>query len=242
MSMSKPTTDLIRGIVDSHRGPALLDRFRIMLPRIDTTNPVELDALARAVIMPGKALNTIERKVSMKPTEVVTGYNTEQTTIQFMDTNDATIARYIDHWQNQAVDPSSHLLRFKNEYTKHIAVIATDRFSHEPTYAMVLLNAFPKTKVAINYSDFSKNSLVELGVVFSYDDYVVVPRGAFGGDSVLENIIGAAADYGTRRVAQGQVQEILDAVRDRVRELTPEVPLPDYDYTTGRFNTTSPFG
>ena len=141
--------------------------------RLPTTDDSQtLDVLCRSVTIPGKTLNSIVRKTNMKEIQVASGYTVDPVNIRFSETADYMVSKYLDRWLSLTVDPSTYEVGYRDDYVRDIVIVALDE-QENPQYTITLKNAFPKTKILVDMSDFSANTITEIAAVFDYEDYVV---------------------------------------------------------------------
>jgi hypothetical protein len=99
--------------------------------------------------------------------------------------NDYKIRTYFESWQALAIDPNTHEIGYLNEYAKTVKIhqlkrgiglpIYSDRIfdidlisKDKIMYTCELYEAFPTTVTAMELSDASENTAVEIQVQLSY--------------------------------------------------------------------------
>lgn len=166
--------DSVKAIVSKRNGFAKLNRYKVILPTLFIgDDPIAMDALCRATMLPGKTINTFEKRTNQKPINVAQGYALEPVQMQFSETNDHMVAKYIDFWQNTIVNPNDYLVEYRDYYTRNIFIMAMNE-QDEITYACLLKKAWPKSKIQLDYSDESPNTIVRQPVSFEYEDYEII--------------------------------------------------------------------
>jgi len=166
----------IRARIAQHGGFAKLNKYRVILPPMLGLNGVAdmqtLDILCRSVTLPGKAITSIARKTNMKEFQIGSGYTVDTVNVRFTETSDYFISRYLDAWQSLIVNSSTYEVAYRSEYARDVVIIALDD-AGRPIYVVTLLNAFPKSKILVDMSDFSANTLTEVGAIFEYEDFYI---------------------------------------------------------------------
>lgn len=168
--------DQIKGEISRGGGIAKGNLFRVIMPIIpalylNTTGPTlvypqSMNALCKNVTMPGRQLMTSDREIGVVNQKVAYGYANDDITITFIGLNDYATRKYLEDWQNYAVNPDTHELKYKADYSRTIVIEALD-MEHRVVYGVRLKQAFPTQLLNIDYSN-DANSLVDVTATFSY--------------------------------------------------------------------------
>ena len=194
--------DIAQSIINAKGGPTRLTTYRVVMPTLSIGgDAISMDVLCRGVTLPGKTINTVERRTHMKPVDVPIGYTTTPVDFVFTETNDHTASHYIDKWLDQIVNPNNYSIAWRSDIVRDILIMSNDD-SGVPGYICKLKNAYPKFKNQMDLSDLSPDSLAELRVQFAYEDYEII-------DSPL---IAGATDL-VRALRTGSVQLPTNVIR-----------------------------
>jgi len=153
-------------IVGATVGREVSDR----LPTADDV--ITMDMICRSVTLPGKTLNTIISRTNMRDVTVASGYTVDPVNLRWSETADYLVSKYIDRWLSIIVDPRTYEVGYRKDYTRDIVIVALDS-KENPMYTVTLHAAYPKSKVLLDLSDFSANTVTEVAAVFDYEDYSV---------------------------------------------------------------------
>ena len=166
--------EIAQSIINAKGGPTKLSTYRVIMPTLSVGgDAISMDVLCRGATLPGKTLNTVERRTNMKPIETPVGFINAPVDMVFTETNDHTASHYIDAWMNQIIDPDTYQLAWRDDFTRDILIMSNDN-SGVPGYICKLKNAYPKFKNQIDFADTSQDTLAELRVQFSYEDYEII--------------------------------------------------------------------
>lgn len=194
--------EIAKSIINAKGGPTRLTTYRVIMPTLSIGgDAISMDVLCRGATLPGKTINTAERRTNMKPIEAPVGFINTPVDMVFTETNDHTASNYIDNWMGQIIDPQTYQIAWRDDFTRDILIMSNDE-SGVPGYICKLKNAYPKFKNQIDFSDNSTDSLAELRVQFAYEDYEII--GGLG--------IGGAMDF-VRALRTGSVQLPTNVIR-----------------------------
>lgn len=183
--MPSHSVNLLRGIIGANSGLALQNRYEVILPTTNmitqqgqgethspSTNEMEnMNIMCRSVNMPGKQILSLDRAVSGTFQKIAYGFAAEDITLQFTATADLSIKGYFQHWQNQAFDMSDNGKRYprpkyKSNYVHDVKIYQLDK-NGDRGYGIELVDAYPTTVNAINYSDGAEGP-IDFSVQLSY--------------------------------------------------------------------------
>lgn len=166
--------DSVKGLISKHNGFSKLTRYKVILPSLYIGDDVvAMDAFCRRVTFPGKTINTFVKRTNQKEINVPSGYTVDTCQMQFSETNDKMIVKYVDYWMDSIVNPYDYLVEYRDYYARNIFIMTLNE-QDQITYGMVLRKAWPKSKILLDYSDASMNTIAEQPVAFEYEDYEVV--------------------------------------------------------------------
>lgn len=155
----------------NRRGIARLNRYELLLPALTGANDSEfINLLCRSTSMPGRTIQTLDRKVSMKPTKVANGYATDEVSTTFTETGDFMVSLYFDSWMSAIVDPETYVSGFRDDYVRTVLVKALDGEGHTK-YWIELLEAYPVNKNMKAATDEAENTVQEITIDWAYSDF-----------------------------------------------------------------------
>ena len=194
------------------QGLAMTNLFRVLLPPIDAVSgPYQLNVLCKTASMPGRQILTNERQYGAKRQKIAYGHATEDVNLTFHLLNNYGAKEYFENWMNQVFDFERGEAYFKKEYEKDIAIQqlkkdvifdlsfqVSDPFGlgleitgdvvtpDQIAYTCKLLNAFPTTMNAIEFSN-EPGQIGEISVSLSYTDWEA--DYGFSVDRALDDVI-----------------------------------------------------
>ena len=157
------------GTLIKHRGVAINNKYRIIMPDIGNVRGSDLNVLCRSVMMPGKNITTAPRRTAMREIEISTGYNVEPVSMIFTETMKSTVKKYFDGWMNAIVNPITHEVAYHNDVARDIHIYRQGRSGVNQT-VVTLIQAIPKTIGSITLTDKGGMEVVEYEVQFVYKD------------------------------------------------------------------------
>lgn len=175
------------------QGMAMTNLYRVILPSLPGANSTQVNALCKAVNMPGRQILTSERQMGMKMQKVAYGYASDDVTLQFHLLQDYGVKTYFDTWQKLAINQDDQRANYKKEYSYDVVIqqlrkdaivdlgfnvnlgilgdfgadiITPDQVS----FTCILEDAFPTTVNAIDFSN-DADQMGELSVQLSYTNW-----------------------------------------------------------------------
>lgn len=150
----------------------------------------ELNLLCKSVSIPGKQILTQQRQIGAITEKVAYGYAVDDVSMTFHLLNDYGAKTFFDSWMNTIIDPETNEVGYKNNYAKPIKIhqlrkplisksksVGPARISiglgGGSVYSIELLEAFPTTVQAINFSN-EQDGLMEVTVQLSYTNWKVI--------------------------------------------------------------------
>ena len=214
------SVEKIKALVGKGRGFARPNLYRIILPSVvgdtrfklpvvgellnrgqanirRTIEPEDINMLCSAVGMPGRQLNTHDRRIGLINQKVAYGFTVEDVNLTFRVLNDFKIKEYFEAWQNSAIKTNYEIAYF-NDYTADVVI---QSITNNPSgdydqllklsyagldaggietalaggqavaYTCLLQNAYPTNINTMEFSDGNADGLLELQVTLSYKDW-----------------------------------------------------------------------
>ena len=193
--------DQIKSAISSRGGPALSNRYAVFITHpsasfnesqlrsgnllSDTTNrparfiaePRDLFILCDAVQLPGRQIETVDHKTSIKQYKKPNGYLTEDVDMTFTLTNDYYVWNFFNQWLDTIVvrdvrGGQAHKVRFKHEYVTDIIIQQIGRNNRETAKSVRLINSYPITMDAVDLANSNQSTVAQCNVAIAYDDWV----------------------------------------------------------------------
>lgn len=186
------SVEQLKSVLDQRRGLSRANLFRVFLPAIGGIATTDFDVLCKDVTLPGRQLSTRTRDIGMRHEKVAYEYIVDDVTMTFHVTGDYGIRRYIEAWQQLAIDQNTYEVKYKKEYCRDIpiqqlrtanilpvyteSVLTSDTGQtytitpDEVSYTCTLLEAFPVSMSIIPLSD-DPDGIVQLQVTFAYTNW-----------------------------------------------------------------------
>jgi hypothetical protein len=166
----------LKGEIGRSGGVAKNNLYRVIFPIIpqiylnptglDVATPQALNVLCTRATLPGRQLLTNERTIGTVTQKIAYGYINEEVTFSFLGLNNYMVRKYMEDWQNYALNPNNFEVKYKTEYAKNVVIQQLDP-QHRVVYAVKLEKAFPTQLLNIDFSN-ENGQPVEIGVTLSY--------------------------------------------------------------------------
>tara|TARA_Y100000004_G_scaffold104311_1_gene117048 strand:+ start:3456 stop:4160 length:705 start_codon:yes stop_codon:yes gene_type:complete len=182
--MTPPGASLINTDWQGHISSALAGNFGFN----DLINdPRDMALLCQSCSFPGKQINTIDHDRSgfANPVKAPYQYTMEDVTFTFHLTNDYFVKKQFDNWQNTVLNPRTHTIGWKKNYTSSVVIQQLDQ-SNTNVYGIKLVNAYPVAVNSIQLDNSTTDSTHQVSVTMAYDYYE--PQGAI--DSMVSGAKG----------------------------------------------------
>jgi hypothetical protein len=141
-------------------------------PMAFINDPRDMFLLCESVQLPGKRIATMESFITHKSIKKPYSYLVDEVTFTYILTNDYYAKKYFDSWQNLVIDSASKHMAYKNDYVTDITIQQmTQSNDFVPAYSVQLKNAFPVAVNAIELSNSNENSLLQVSITMSFDDW-----------------------------------------------------------------------
>lgn len=149
-------------------GVSRADRFRVFLPPEFGVSGETVNALCRAVNIPGRQIITNERTIGMMTQKMPYGFLSEDVNLTFLLTQDYSMRTYFENWQRKIIGFDTYEVAYKSDYAKDVIIQQLNHKDESVVYSCKLIKAFPSTMNAIELGDENQNQLVQLNVQLSY--------------------------------------------------------------------------
>jgi len=101
------------------------------------------------------------------PRPISTEYGGEGLVATFLVDRNMTVKKFFDAWVFSIVDPETFNVKYQSDYISEITITQLDE-QDNPTYTVVLEEAFPRSVEMLNLSNESFNDFHKLNVLFTY--------------------------------------------------------------------------
>lgn len=170
------SVDQLKGEIGRGGGIAKGSLFRVLMPiipeiylnltGIDVATSQQLNILCKQVNMPGRQLLTNDRIIGTVSQKVAYGYANEDVNITFIGLNNYVVRKYLEDWQDYAMNPNSFEVKYKTQYAKNMTIQQLD-MHHRVVYSIVLEKAFPTQILNVDFSNDASGP-IDIGATFSY--------------------------------------------------------------------------
>jgi len=170
--------DQFRGSI-SKTGVAHPNKFeaRIFLPAAIGNTDRDVSLRVKTIDMPGRNISTTTNDTIYGPThELAMGLTyADEITATFLLSSNLREKAFFDRWQEWIYNPRTYALNFYKDYVGSLEIYQLDQ-NNKATYAVRLLEVFPKTIGAISYSQETVSAVQDLSVGFAFKEWVeIVP-------------------------------------------------------------------
>jgi hypothetical protein len=175
------------------QGMAMTNLYRVILPSLPGANSTQINALCKAVSMPGRQILTTDRPMGMKMQKVAYGHAAEDVNLTFHLLQDYGVKTYFDTWQKLAINQEEQRANYKKEYAYDVIVqqlrkdaiidlgfnvnlgilgsFGADIITPDQVaFTCILEDAFPTTVNSIEFSN-ETDQMGELSVQLSYTNW-----------------------------------------------------------------------
>ncbi len=150
-------------------------------------DPRAVSFLCSGASIPGVQIGTLDYQAEKQTVKVANTFIHEEVTLKFILTNDYYMKKLFDNWLKQVIDPESHSVGYKDDYSCDV-VIQQLNSRGNVVYGVKLIKAFPTTVTAIEF-DSGSDAFGELNVTMSYDRFnteSVISSALSGAGAVLD--------------------------------------------------------
>ena len=103
-------------------GMAMGNMFKVTLPSINKTTSETMSLLCKTVNLPGRQMQSAEKRSGMEMKKVAYGYASEDVTMSFYLLNDYSTKDYFERWQDLVINQDTKELGYHNEYAKQVII------------------------------------------------------------------------------------------------------------------------
>ena len=174
-------------------GLARPNQFLVQLPSAESR---ALNILCTRASLPGKQIQTHERRINMKFEKVAYGFAVDDVSLSFLLTNDYSAKVYFDNWRKKILNEETLTVNYKTEYQESVRIHQLKRpiapsinrgggsnsldinIREDTVYSVELIDAFPTTLQAIEFTN-ELDAIAEFTVQLSYTNFRVIesPQG-----------------------------------------------------------------
>jgi len=150
-------------------------------------DPRAVSFLCSSAAIPGVQIGTLDYQAEKQTVKVANTFIHEEVTLKFILTNDYYMKKLFDNWLNQVIDPESHTVGYKDDYSCDVVIQQLNPRGNV-VYGVKLIKAFPTTVTAIEF-DSGSDAFGELNVTMSYDRFKtesVISSALSGAGTVLD--------------------------------------------------------
>ena len=181
------SVDELKSLVSTKQGFARSNQFLVELPPIGGISASEMNILCTRVSLPSKQILTADRRIGMEFEKVAYGYAVDDVAMSFYLLNDYGPRRYFDAWRNIILNEDTLEVGYKVDYEKPVKIHQLKKpfgsissnfgpinlsatIGGGTVYSVELLNAFPTTIQAVDFSN-ELDGLLEVSVQLSYTNW-----------------------------------------------------------------------
>lgn len=127
----------------------------------------KINVFCHTCTMPQRSLMTYEHKQLNAPYKVPYSQSYDPVSFVFYGDGDLTARRYFEIWQNAVVNIQSNTMNFYSEYVSDVIIEQLDTEGN-PTYGVQLIEAYPMSVTAMDYSYSNQNTIQNIAIVLTY--------------------------------------------------------------------------
>ena len=175
-------TDALRGLLMSEDGLASNNRWLVILPPINGKSKVgggscgnyntnDLNLMCTSARIPGKQIQTIERRVGVVGTKVAVGFEPGEAAFTFYLTHKYTARKYFQDWMDRVISRQPpYDVGFFDDYKEDVLVQQQDKTGTHVAITK-LKDCYPVNVSEIELNNQAQQAAVELTVTIAYKDY-----------------------------------------------------------------------
>jgi hypothetical protein len=154
----------IKSAISSGGGLAMANRYRVQITGLSE----DQNNLCEAYNMPGKQVLTLDRILGTDVKKVAYGHAYPDVNLTFIMTNDYSIKKFFDEWQDSMVtrDPPFNAVYWET-YVRNVTLHQLDQKDNK-VYTCELYDAAPTTVSDISLSYGQQNAYATFNVALSY--------------------------------------------------------------------------
>jgi len=134
-------------------------------------DPRDISLLCQSAQIPGRQITTIDYQAHKQQVPIPYTAINEDVQLKFLLTNDYYIKVLFDNWESSIIDMANYQIGYKKDFSTDV-IIQQVNDKNVPVYGVKLQNAFPTTVTAIELDNSSENTVQELTVTLSYDNFI----------------------------------------------------------------------
>lgn len=134
-------------------------------------DPRDISLLCQSAQIPGRQITTIDYQAHKQQVPIPYTAINEDVQLKFLLTNDYYIKVLFDNWESSIIDMANYQIGYKKDFSTDV-IIQQVNDKNVPVYGVKLQNAFPTTVTAIELDNSAENTVQELTVTLSYDNFV----------------------------------------------------------------------
>lgn len=127
----------------------------------------KINVFCHTCTMPQRSLMTYEHKQLNAPYKVPYSQSYDPVSFVFYGDGDLSARRYFEIWQNAVVNIQSNTMNFYSEYVSDVIIEQLDTEGN-PTYGVQLIEAYPMSVTAMDYSYSNQNTIQNIAIVLTY--------------------------------------------------------------------------
>ena len=135
------------------------------------SDPRDISLLCQSAQLPGRQITTIDYQAHKQPVPIPYTAINEDVTLKFLLTNDYYMKVLFDNWESAVIDVANYQIGYKKDFSTDV-IIQQVNHKNIPVYGVKLQNAFPTTVSSIELDNSSENTVQELTVTLSYDNFI----------------------------------------------------------------------
>ena len=133
----------------------------------DLNGTEKINVFCHTCTMPQRSLMTYEHKQLNAPYKVPYSQSYDPVSFVFYGDGDLSARRYFEIWQNAVVNIQSNTMNFYSEYVSDV-IIEQLNTEGNPTYGVQLIEAYPMSVTAMDYSYSNQNTIQNIAIVLTY--------------------------------------------------------------------------
>ena len=133
----------------------------------DLNGTEKINVFCHTCTMPQRSLMTYEHKQLNAPYKVPYSQSYDPVSFVFYGDGDLSARRYFEIWQNAVVNIQSNTMNFYSEYVSDVIIEQLDTEGN-PTYGVQLIEAYPMSVTAMDYSYSNQNTIQNIAIVLTY--------------------------------------------------------------------------
>lgn len=127
----------------------------------------KINVFCHTCTMPQRSLMTYEHKQLNAPYKVPYSQSYDPVSFVFYGDGDLSARRYFEIWQNAVVNIQSNTMNFYSEYVSDVIIEQLD-VEGNTTYGVQLIEAYPMSVTAMDYSYSNQNMIQNIAIVLTY--------------------------------------------------------------------------